>query len=346
MRGHAARRPLRVAMPYEVQTPVFEGPFDLLLHLILREQVDLYEVSLTTIVDAYLAELEQSRTLDLEVATEFLLIAATLVELKAQRLLPDDADVDLDDELALWEERDLLSPACSSARPSRTRPACWPACRRRPPAPTPAPPGSRSASSTSPPTCSPASTPPTCAAAFLRAITPKPVPVVDLDHVHSVRAQRHRRGRGARRRAAPRRAASRFRALTEQLRRAARGGRALPGRARAVQAGHGRPRPARRVRRHRDPLARRDEPGRRRSTSRRRCDRPIDRTTAEPSNPRAAGPTRPRRAIEAILMVADQPGRAAAAGPAPRDRAGGQVERAAGRAGGRLRAEETAASCW
>ena len=46
--------------------------------------------------------------LDLEVATEFLLIAATLVELKARRLLPDRDDVDLDDELALWEERDLL----------------------------------------------------------------------------------------------------------------------------------------------------------------------------------------------------------------------------------------------
>src|SRR5262245_54896711 len=46
--------------------------------------------------------------LDLDVATEFLLIAATLVELKAKRLLPGDDDVDLDDELALWEERALL----------------------------------------------------------------------------------------------------------------------------------------------------------------------------------------------------------------------------------------------
>ena len=46
-------------MPYEVQTPVFEGPFDLLLHLIVREQVDLYEVSLSKIVDAYLAELDR-----------------------------------------------------------------------------------------------------------------------------------------------------------------------------------------------------------------------------------------------------------------------------------------------
>ena len=50
----------------------------------------------------------QLEQLDLEVATEFLLIAATLVELKAKRLLPDESDLDLDDELALWEERDLL----------------------------------------------------------------------------------------------------------------------------------------------------------------------------------------------------------------------------------------------
>jgi segregation and condensation protein A len=96
------------AMPYEVQTAVFEGPFDLLLHLILREQVDLYEVSLTTIVDAYLLEVERLEVVDLDVATEFLLIAATLVELKSRRLLPGEDGLELDDELALWEERDLL----------------------------------------------------------------------------------------------------------------------------------------------------------------------------------------------------------------------------------------------
>lgn len=96
------------SVAYAVQTPVFEGPFDLLLHLILREQVDLYDISLATIVDAYLAELDRMEHLDLDVATEFLLIAATLVELKTKRLLPDDPDVDLDDDLSLWEERDLL----------------------------------------------------------------------------------------------------------------------------------------------------------------------------------------------------------------------------------------------
>lgn len=99
-------------MPYDVHTPVFEGPFDLLLHLILREELDLYEVSLSTIVDSYLAELQRLQNaeaaLDLEVATEFLLIAATLIELKARRLLPRPESIELDEELALWEERDML----------------------------------------------------------------------------------------------------------------------------------------------------------------------------------------------------------------------------------------------
>lgn len=95
-------------MAVDVSTPVFEGPFDLLLHLILKEQVDIHEVNLALIVDAYLAEVDKMEFLDLDVATEFLLIAATLVELKARRLLPGREDVDLDEELALWEERDLL----------------------------------------------------------------------------------------------------------------------------------------------------------------------------------------------------------------------------------------------
>ncbi len=96
------------SMAIDVATPVFSGPFDLLLQLILKEQVDIYEVNLATIVDEYLVEIERMQELDLDVATSFLLIAATLVELKARRLLPGMADADIDDELALWEERDLL----------------------------------------------------------------------------------------------------------------------------------------------------------------------------------------------------------------------------------------------
>jgi len=95
-------------VPYEVSTPVFEGPFDLLLHLILKEEVDLWEISLARIVDAFCAEVERMQRIDLESATEFLLIAATLVELKARRLLPGRDDIELDEELSRFEERDLL----------------------------------------------------------------------------------------------------------------------------------------------------------------------------------------------------------------------------------------------
>lgn len=95
-------------MSYQVDTPVFSGPFELLLHLITKRQVEIYEVSLAEIVDAYISELEKMEELDLEIATEFLLIAATLIELKSARLLPGESDSDLDDELTLFERRDLL----------------------------------------------------------------------------------------------------------------------------------------------------------------------------------------------------------------------------------------------
>lgn len=95
-------------MRYEVTTPVFEGPLDLLLQLITARQVEVTEVSLSDLVTEYLAYLELMRSFDLEVTSEFLVIAATLIQLKARRLLPDGSEVDLDDDLALAEERDRL----------------------------------------------------------------------------------------------------------------------------------------------------------------------------------------------------------------------------------------------
>jgi segregation and condensation protein A len=95
-------------MAYEVRTPVYEGPFDLLLHLILKEEVELWEVSLAQVIDAFLVEIDRLDRLDLNVTTEFLLIASTLVELKARRLLPGSEMSELDEELMRFEERDLL----------------------------------------------------------------------------------------------------------------------------------------------------------------------------------------------------------------------------------------------
>ncbi len=94
-------------MDYVVRTEVFEGPFDLLLHLIARQQVDIWQVSLSRITEEYLAEIKRIQELNLEVATEFLVVAATLLELKAARLLPS-ADGEDDEVQALLEERDLL----------------------------------------------------------------------------------------------------------------------------------------------------------------------------------------------------------------------------------------------
>ena len=95
-------------MTYEVKTRVFEGPLDLLLQLITSHQVEITELDLGDLVVEYLEHLEMMRSLDLEVTSEFLLIASTLIQLKARFLLPDDVPVDLDEELALLEERDRL----------------------------------------------------------------------------------------------------------------------------------------------------------------------------------------------------------------------------------------------
>ena len=130
---------------------VFEGPFDLLLHLILKQEVDLFEVSLSTIVDSYLGEIERIDALDLDVATEFLLIAATLVELKARRLLPSLEDVELDEELLRFEERDLLLARLLECKTFKDAAKALEArCASRRPQPAARAPGPRSRSGRSP----------------------------------------------------------------------------------------------------------------------------------------------------------------------------------------------------
>jgi segregation and condensation protein A len=95
-------------MTFHVKTTVFEGPLDLLLHLITKHQVEVTAVGLTEVVGEYVAFIDEMNGLDLEVTSEFLLIAATLIQLKAQSLLPTRGAFDLDEELALIEERDRL----------------------------------------------------------------------------------------------------------------------------------------------------------------------------------------------------------------------------------------------
>jgi len=96
---------------FHVRLENFDGPFDLLLQLIAKHKMDVTEVALATVTDefiGYIRKLElEGEGWDLEKATEFLVVAATLLDLKAARLLPS-GEVDDESDLALLEARDLL----------------------------------------------------------------------------------------------------------------------------------------------------------------------------------------------------------------------------------------------
>lgn len=86
-------------MSYRVKTSTFEGPFDILLYLVSRQRVDIGTISIAEIADQYLEEMAKLENLDLDVASDFLLVASTLLELKAASLIPRDKD-EMDEEIA------------------------------------------------------------------------------------------------------------------------------------------------------------------------------------------------------------------------------------------------------
>lgn len=83
---------------YKVKFEIFEGPLDLLLYLIRKEEVDIYEVNLTRLAQQFIEYLELMRELDLDVAGEFLVMAATLMYIKSRELLPADQRAGAQDE--------------------------------------------------------------------------------------------------------------------------------------------------------------------------------------------------------------------------------------------------------
>lgn len=96
------------ASGFEVRLDNFEGPFDLLLSLISKHKLDITEVSLSKVTDEFIAHVKAMGPVwDLEQTSSFLLVAATLLDLKAARLLPQ-GDVEDEEDLALLEARDLL----------------------------------------------------------------------------------------------------------------------------------------------------------------------------------------------------------------------------------------------
>lgn len=83
---------------YKVALEAFEGPLDLLLHLIRKEEVDIYNIPIGRITNQYLAYLERMRALDINVAGEFIVMAATLMLIKSRMLLPVDERTDAADD--------------------------------------------------------------------------------------------------------------------------------------------------------------------------------------------------------------------------------------------------------
>ena len=98
-------------MSYRVKIESFEGPFQLLLALVSEQKVDIGAVSITEVADQYLTFVESLRDLDMDVASDFLVVASTLLAIKASALLPSEdayADDEEFDDLAPHEARDIL----------------------------------------------------------------------------------------------------------------------------------------------------------------------------------------------------------------------------------------------
>jgi segregation and condensation protein A len=83
---------------YQLKLAVFEGPFDLLLYLIKKNQIDIYDIPIAKITEEYIGYLEMMRTMNLDVASEFIVIAATLIYIKAKMLLPRDELLEAQEE--------------------------------------------------------------------------------------------------------------------------------------------------------------------------------------------------------------------------------------------------------
>ncbi|MCW2505487.1 MAG: segregation/condensation protein [Actinomycetia bacterium] len=172
---------------FQVHLHNFDGPFDLLLQLISKHKMDVTEVALHQVTDDFIAHIRaMGKDWDLGQATEFLVVAATLLDLKAARLLPA-AEVDDEEDLALLEARDLLFARLLQYRAYKEVAAFLAvqeaaASKRYP----------RSVAleeryAKAIPEVLLALSPQQFAELAARALSPKPVPTVSIDHIHSPR---------------------------------------------------------------------------------------------------------------------------------------------------------------
>ncbi|QKE84709.1 segregation/condensation protein A [Arthrobacter sp. NEB 688] len=174
--------------PFEVHLDNFTGPFDLLLGLISKHKLDITEIALATVTDEFIAFIraarEQGDAWDLSQATEFLVVASTLLDLKAARLLPQSGPED-EEDLALIEARDILFARLLQYRAfkdiARTFAERMATAGRRHPRAVALEPHLAALLPELVMTVSPDR----LAIIAARALTPKPVPTVGLAHLHA-----------------------------------------------------------------------------------------------------------------------------------------------------------------
>jgi segregation and condensation protein A len=171
-------------MTYAVSTPAFEGPIDLLLHLVTSHEVDVLDIPLLPVVDGFVAVLcEQRHLIDFNQLSEFLLVASILVELKSQRLLPGREAADEDEDLIGWEERDLLLARLLECRAYAAAADVFVALAEQASRSVPREVGLDDDFVVHAPDLLAGITPEDVAEAYVRGSAERPVPRVDLSHV-------------------------------------------------------------------------------------------------------------------------------------------------------------------
>lgn len=174
--------------PFEVHLDVFSGPFDLLLGLISKHKLDITEIALAKVTDEFIAHIKSHRAdeqeWDLSQASEFLLVAATLLDIKAARLLPQLSPQD-EEDLALIEARDLLFARLLQYRAFKDIAHTFAERMATAGRMTPRQAGLEPQFAVLLPELVMGITPEQLAMIAARAVTPKVAPTVGLDHLHA-----------------------------------------------------------------------------------------------------------------------------------------------------------------
>ena len=170
-------------MAATVSIPAYEGPVEALLQLVTSHQMDIFDIPLADVVEAFLVEIASWEEVDLPVLSEFLMVAAVLIELKSRRLLPGTGDVEPDEELVGWEERDLLLARLLECQAYSAAADGFALLIEQAARSVPRSAGLDPDLVVRAPELLEGVTPDQVAAAFMRATAERPAPVVDLHHV-------------------------------------------------------------------------------------------------------------------------------------------------------------------